>query len=221
MAIIINSQIRDPIWCSALMDREIRFSVTLRQYIGIFIATARIIPFQIQCPLIEITMKDSRGTLRIRIGTEETKKDLLRDINSNLSLSIFRDKYDLQDKIVETSIISKPNSLACLLKIFFKVFHLMEIFYSNFKGWFQILITISSEEIEGQTIWQIINTAFNIIKWDREEVSLSSMLTSKKRNRKVLTCNNSTSFLLLSMLERLEAAQYAYKILNKENSKLI
>jgi hypothetical protein len=92
MAIIINSQIRDLIWCLASMDREIRFSVTLRQYIGIFIATARTIPFQIQCRLIEITAKDIRGTLRIRIGTEEIKKDLLRDINSNLSLSILRDK---------------------------------------------------------------------------------------------------------------------------------
>jgi len=115
------------------MDQEIRFLMTHLQYIGIFIATVRTIPFRIQRQIIEITMKDSRETLKINLETEETSKDLLKDINCNLKLSILRDNKELQDRIVEIGIISKLSSLVCLLKTYFKVFLLMEIFFSNFK----------------------------------------------------------------------------------------
>ena len=133
MGITILSRIRDLIQYLDSMDREIRSTMILHQYIGIFIATVPTILFQIQFPIIEITTKDRSAIPRIKIEIEETRKDLLKDINFNLKFSILRDRKDLQEKIVVISIISKLNNLLCPLKIYFKAFLLMGISCSKFK----------------------------------------------------------------------------------------
>lgn len=133
MGIVILSRIRDLIQYLDSMDREIRSTMILHQYIGIFIATVPTILFQIQFPIIEITTKDRSAIPRIKIEIEETTKDLLKDINFNLKFSILRDRKGLQEKIVVISIISKLNNLLCPLKIYFKAFLLMGISCSKFK----------------------------------------------------------------------------------------
>lgn len=133
MGIITHSPIRDLIQYLDSMGREIRSTMILHQYIGIFIATVLTILSQIQFPIIEITIKDRSATPRIKIEIEETRKDLLKDINFNLRFSILRDRKDLQEKIVVISIISKLNNLLCPLKIYFKAFLLMQISCSKFK----------------------------------------------------------------------------------------
>ncbi len=133
MGIIILSRIRDLIQYLDSMDREIRSTMILHQYIGIFIATVPTIISRIQFPIIEITTKDRSAIPRIKIEIEETRKDLLKDINFNLKFSILRDRKDLQEKIVVISIISKLNNLLCPLKIYFKAFLLMRISCSKFK----------------------------------------------------------------------------------------
>ena len=133
MGITILSRIRDLIQYLDSMDREIRSTMILHQYIGIFIATVPTILFQIQFPIIEITTKDRSAIPRIKIEIEETRKDLLKDINFNLKFSILGDRKDLQEKIVVISIISKLNNLLCPLKIYFKAFLLMGISCSKFK----------------------------------------------------------------------------------------
>lgn len=167
------------------MDREIRSTMILHQYIGIFIATVPIILFRIQFPIIEITTKDRSATPRIKIEIEEIRKDLLKDINFNLKFSILRDRKDLQEKIVVISIISKLNNLLCPLKIYFKASLLMEISCSKFKWWCQISITMDSGGIECLIILQTIITISNTIKWVQEGLSLFLIMIHKRRNKKV------------------------------------
>ena len=167
------------------MDREIRSTMILHQYIGIFIATVPIILFRIQFPIIEITTKDRSETPRIKIEIEEIRKDLLKDINFNLKFSILRDRKDLQEKIVVISIISKLNNLLCPLKIYFKASLLMEISCSKFKWWCQISITMDSGGIECLIILQTIITISNTIKWVQEGLSLFLIMIHKRRNKKV------------------------------------
>lgn len=133
MGIVILSRIRDLIQYLDSMDREIRSTMILHQYIGIFIATVPTILSRIQFPIIEITIKDRSAIPRIKIEIEETRKDLLKYINFNLKFSILRDRKDLQEKIVVISIISKLNNLLYPLKIYFKAFLLMRISCSKFK----------------------------------------------------------------------------------------
>ena len=166
------------------MDREIRSTMILHQYIGIFIATVPTILFQIQFPIIEITTKERSAIPRIKIEIEETRKDLLKDINFNLKFSILRDRKDLQEKIVVISIISKLNNLLCPLKIYFKAFLLMEISCSKVKWLCQISITMDSGEIEC-LIMQTIITISNTIKMVQEGLSLFSIMIHKRSNKKV------------------------------------
>jgi hypothetical protein len=115
------------------MDQEIRFIMIQHQFTEIFIATVHIIPFPIPFQIIEITMRDRSVTPKIKIETEETRKDLLKDINFSLMFSILRGKKDLKDKIAVISIIFKLKNLECLLKTYFKASHLMKIFCNNFR----------------------------------------------------------------------------------------